>query len=259
MDLCLTGRVVLLTGGSDGLGLAAATLLVAEGANVAICGRDEARLKDAASALTDGPGEVLAIRADVTDADDLAAFVDGALERWGRIDALVNNAGTASAGRFELVTDAEWEADLGLKLLAAVRAVRLVVDHLEAAGGGAIVNVLNILAKAPSARTAPTSVSRAAGLALTKVLSKELGPRGIRVNAVLPGLLASGQYRRRAEATGTSMDDLLTELAAKRDIPLGAAGRPEDFANLVAFLISTRASYITGAAINLDGGLSPVV
>jgi NAD(P)-dependent dehydrogenase (short-subunit alcohol dehydrogenase family) len=259
MDLGLTGSVALVTGGSDGLGFAAAQRLIVEGANVAICGRDEHRLKDAAERLSAGPGEILAARADVTQTDDLEAFVDAATDRWGRIDALVNNAGTAAGGRFDLVTDADWDADLELKLFAAIRAIRMVLPHLEAVGGGAIVNVLNILAKAPSARTAPTSVSRAAGMALTKVLSKELGPRGIRVNAVLPGLIASGQYRRRAEAAGTSMDQVLVDLASRRDIPLGAAGKEQDFGDLVAFLVSPRAAYITGAAINLDGGLSPVV
>ncbi len=154
---------------------------------------------------------------------ELERFVSAAHERWGRVDALVNNAGTASAKAFVSVTDAEWEEDLQLKLFAAVRAVRLVVPRLRAAGGGAIVNVLSIKAKEPGKNSMPSSVSRAAGLALTKALSKELGPDGIRVNAVLVGMIESGQWARRAEASGKP-----PEVLYARDEPGGGGAARAD-------------------------------
>src|SRR3984885_5787845 len=179
--------------------------------------------------------------------------------RWGRLDGLVNNAGKSAAGRIDQVSDDEWIADLNLKVLAAVRATRLTVPHLIGAGGGAIVNVLNIGAKAAGAGSLPTAASRAAGLAITKAASRDLGGQGIRVNAVLIGLVESGQWRRRADAAGQSEKELYRQMANNAGIPLGRVGRSAEFADLVAYLLSDRSSYVTGSAINLDGGSSPVL
>lgn len=201
---------------------------------------------------------MLAVQADVTQLQQLEDFIGAAVDRWTRIDGLVNNAGRSAAGRIEQVSDQEWDADLELKLLAAVRAVRLALPHLRAAGGGSIVNVLAVSGKAPGAGSLPTSVSRAAGLALTKSLSKELGPDQIRVNAILVGLVESGQWRRRAEELGVSITTVYAELLARNAVPLGRMGRADEFADLAAFLLSERSSYVTGSAINLDGGSSPV-
>jgi NAD(P)-dependent dehydrogenase (short-subunit alcohol dehydrogenase family) len=256
MDLQLSDKVVLVTGGSDGLGAAAVRRLAQEGARVAFCGRSAEKLERTRAA---SGGQTLAVQADVTRPEDCERFVAEALEAFGRIDALVNNAGTAAGKPFESIDDAAWAADLELKLMGAVRLSRGVLPHLRKAGGGSILNVLAIAAKAPGARSAPSSVSRAAGLALTKALSKELGPDGVRVNAVLIGLVESGQWRRKAEASGQSLDALYAQLARDNGIPLGRVGRSEEFADLVAFLVSPRAAYLSGTAINLDGGLSSAV
>jgi NAD(P)-dependent dehydrogenase (short-subunit alcohol dehydrogenase family) len=251
--------VVLVTGGSDGLGAAACARLVREGARVALCARNPERLEATASALRASGGEVLAVPADVCRAEDVERFVAAAHVRWGRVDALVNNAGTAAARAFLSVTDAEWEADLQLKLFAAMRAARLVLPHLRAVGGGAIVNVLSISAKAPGANSSPSSISRAAGLALTKVLSKELGPDNVRVNAVLIGMVESGQWRARAAAAGLPPEEFYARRAKEAGMPLGRVGKAEEFADLVAFLVSPRAAFLSGTGINLDGGLSAAV
>ena len=259
MDLHLDGKVVLITGGTDGLGAALAERLVEEGARVAVCGRDPHRLATTEQRLRDAGGDAIAVQADVTQLADLERFVDAAVSRWGRLDGLVNNAGKSAAGRIDQVSDEDWIADLNLKVLAAVRCTRLAVPHLVAAGGGAIVNVLNIGAKAPGAASLPTTASRAAGLAITKAASRDLGGHGIRVNAVLIGLVESGQWRRRADAVGQPEDELYRQLTQHTDIPLGRVGRSGEFADLAAYLLSDRASYVTGSAINLDGGTSPVL
>ena len=259
MDLHLDGKVVLITGGTDGLGAALAGRLVEEGASVAVCGRDPDRLAATEQRLRKAGGDALALRADVTRLPDLERFVAAAVDRWGRLDGLVNNAGKSAAGRVDQVSDEDWVDDLNLKVLGAVRCTRLAVPYLVAAGGGAIVNVLAVAGKAPGAGSLPTAASRAAGLAITKAASKDLGGHGIRVNAVLVGLVESGQWRRRAEAAGQSEDELYRQLAQHADIPLGRVGRAEEFADLVAYLLSDRSSYVTGSAINLDGGTSPVL
>ncbi len=201
MELGLVDKVVLVTGGSDGLGLALAQELVQEGARVAVCGRDAERLAAAVTTLLDDGGDAIGVAADVTRPSDLDRFVDAALERWGRIDGVVNNAGRASAMALVDSTDEDWEADLQLKLFAAVRLIRRTIPHLRATRGS-IVNVLAVAAKQPAARSGPTSVSRAAGMALTKALSKELGPEGIRVNAVLIGFVGVRAVGAHGRAVG---------------------------------------------------------
>jgi NAD(P)-dependent dehydrogenase (short-subunit alcohol dehydrogenase family) len=259
MDLHLDGKVVLITGGTDGLGATLAERLVEEGARVAVCGRDAGRLAATEQRLREAGGDALVVQADVTLLPDLERFVQAAVDRWGRLDGLVNNAGKTATGRVDEVSDDDWAEDLNLKVLGATRCIRLAVPHLAAAGGGAIVNVLAVAGKAPGAGSLPTAASRAAGLAITKAGSKDLGGQGIRVNAILVGLVKSGQWRRRAEAAGQSEDEFYDRLAQGSSIPLGRVGRAEEFADLAAYLLSDRSSYVTGSAINLDGGSSPAL
>jgi NAD(P)-dependent dehydrogenase (short-subunit alcohol dehydrogenase family) len=258
VDLELTGTVTMITGGTDGLGLALAERLVAEGGSVAICGRDEARLAAASARLESVGGDVLARRADIEQANDIQGFVDATVARWGRIDGVVHNAGRSAAGKLEDTDDTVWTGDLELKLMGAVRLTRMALPQLRERGGSALFT-LAMAAKAPGAGSTPSSVSRAAGMALMKALSKELASDGIRVNAILIGLIESGQWVRGASAAGVSLPEFYERLVVGAGIPLGRVGRSEEFADLASFLLSARASYLTGAAINLDGGLSPVV
>ena len=246
---------MLITGGSDGLGLGLASRLVHEGARVAVCGRDDDRLARAREVL--GP-DALCFRADVTKPTELDAFIDSTLARFGRLDGAVNNAGRTARGPVADSHDEAWREDYELKVIAAVHLSRRVLDAL-ASTSGAIVNVLAILARAPSANSTPTSASRAAGLAFTKALASEVAPRGVRVNAILIGLIESGQWVRRAEAEHLEPAELYQNMARAAKVPLGRVGRVEEFADLAAFLLSPRASYITGVGISIDGGLSPVI
>lgn len=261
MDLGLRGKSALITGGSDGLGRAIATTLAAEGARVAIVARGTARLESVAAALRSGGGDVIAIAGDVSKASDCERMIDTVIQQHGRIDILVNNAGTSMARAFETVDDAVWQADLDLKLFAAIRLVRAAIPHMKANGGGRIVNMLNIGAKAPAANSVPTSVSRAAGLALTKALSRQYAADQILVNAVLIGAVKAGQHERRWEANGRpgTIDAFYEQMAVDRGVPVGRIADASELADLVAFLVSERARYITGVAINFDGGISPVV
>ena len=259
MDLSMRGSAVLVTGGSDGLGLALCEMLVTEGCSVALCGRSSERLAAAEERLGGLGGDVLAIECDVADPAQLSHMVSEVERRFGRLDGLVNNAGRSAAAELRSTTDEDWAADLDLKLMAAVRLTRLALPMLEASSQASIVNVLATAAKAPPAGSSPTSVSRAAGMALTKALSNELGSSGVRVNAVLIGLIRSGQWVRRANDIGVDLEEFYEAMGTGAQIPLGRVGRAEEFADLASFLLSPRSSYVTGTAINLDGGLSPVV
>ena len=256
LDLGLTGKVAIVTGGSEGLGRATAMRLAAEGCRVVICARRKDVLERAAEDIRRQTGvQVLALPADVTRSADVDAVVSAALGTHGGVDILVNNAGTSAAASFEKVDDATWEADIQVKLMAAVRFCRLVIPQMKTRGGGRIVNVTTVGGKAPAARALPTSVTRAAGINLTKSLANEYAAANIRVNTVCIGLLKSAQWQRRAGAR--PVDELYAEMAAR--VPLGRMGEAEEYADLVAFLVSARAAFITGTAINLDGGMCPVV
>lgn len=255
-DLGLNDKVAIVTGGSDGLGRATAHRLAEEGAKVVICGRREDYLKSAAADLSEqSGGTVHPIQADVTSADDCARLVVETGAQLGGIDILINNAGASAASALEDVSDEAWQADFDLKVMAAVRLCRAVVPSMRARGGGSIVNAAIGGGKAPAAGQLPTSLTRAAGLNLTKSLANEFAPANIRVNAICIGLLKSAQWERRA---GDGELDIFYENLSQK-VPLGRVGEAEDYGDLAAFLCSARASYITGTAINLDGGMCPVL
>jgi NAD(P)-dependent dehydrogenase (short-subunit alcohol dehydrogenase family) len=258
VELGLAGKVVLVTGGSDGLGAALVRALSGDHAKVAFCARAEGPIDELAAELVAAGGDVIGIRADVRHEPDLERLVAAALTRWGRIDALVNNAGASAAAPFAEQLESIWDDDLDLKVRSAIRLIRMALPYLRTAGGGSIVNVLAIAAKAPPAGSTPSSVSRAAGLALTKALSRELGPDQIRVNAILIGAVRSGQGRRAAAARGISVDEHYDGVVAASDIPIGRVGLASEFADLARFLLSERSAFITGVGINFDGGQSPV-
>lgn len=252
------GVVALVTGGSDGIGKAIAARLHAEGARVAICGRSQARLDSAAAEISShGRDRLLTVQADCSRQDDLQKLHDATCTAFGPINALVNNVGTSMRASFLELTDDQWSADFCLKVFSAIRLTRLVVPTLTASGKpGRIINIVSVGGKHPSGGSAPTTITRAAGLALTKLLSKELAIHQILVNAICVGTIQSGQHDRQWATSGEQRAVFYRHLARNRGIPLGRVGLPEEIANLANFLISREASYITGAAINVDGGWS---
>lgn len=257
MQMSLKGKVAAVTGGSEGIGRATALRLAELGARVAICARRAEVLEKTAGDIRKLGAEVLAMTADATSAGDMARFVGETVQRFGRIDILVNNAGATGQAAFDKVDDAAWQQDLEIKVMAHVRTTREVIPHMKRQGGGRIINLNMVAAKQPGPEQFPTTVSRAAGLALTKGLSKELAPFNILVNVVAVGKIKSMQQERRATRSGVSVEEHYAKTG--KTIPLGRVGEAEEVANVIAFLGSDAASYVTGTCINVDGGLSGVL
>jgi len=260
MDVRMDGRVALITGGSRGLGRAMALKFAEAGAKVAITARradvlDEARAEIAGQTKA----HVAAFPCDVSQADQVEGMFASMIGEFGQLDILVNNAGQSQTGTFEEITDAVWQADLDLKLFAVIRLTRLAFPGMKARRWGRVLNVLNTGAKAPRAGGAPTAVSRAAGMAMTKVLAGEGAPYNVLVNALCAGSLVTDQILRRHQdqASDVSLEDYIAEQG--KAIPLGRMGDAEEYANMACFLASDAGSYVTGTAINVDGGRCPVV
>ncbi len=257
MDLGLTDHAAAVTGGSEGIGRAIAEALTREGCDVAIGARRPEVLERAAAEISAATGRrVVAIPTDVTDADRARQFVEQAAAALGRLDILINNAGRSASHAFTEASDDEWDEDLQLKLYGAIRCSRAAIPHIRAAGGGAIVNITTFGGREPSAESVPTSVSRAAGIALTKAMSKDHAKDNIRVNTVMIGSIRSMQWVRQWKRlrSNISLEDFYEQ--SGRDIPLGRVGGAEEVGDLVAFLASPCAAYITGTAVAIDGGAS---
>ncbi len=259
MDVRLDGKKALITGGSRGMGQGMARKFSEAGAEVAIVARRPDVLEETREEIESATGgRVFAYRCDMRDAGKIKAMWASALEDLGRIDILVNNAGASILGPFEEISDETWEEDLGLKLFGAIRTCRLAFPAMKERRWGRIINVVTVAGKAPPAGSAPTSVSRAAGLAMTKVLAGEGAPYNVLVNALCTGRIVTDQIARRyeREKPNVSFDAYVAEAA--RDIPLGRMGTTEEYANVACFLASDAASYVTGTAVNIDGGFCAV-
>jgi NAD(P)-dependent dehydrogenase (short-subunit alcohol dehydrogenase family) len=257
----MDGRVAIVTGGSLGLGRAIGMEFANSGAKVALVARRAEVLEEAkADILAAVPGaSVEAYACDMCDGGAIKAMHQAAEKDLGPVDVVVNNAGTSRAMDFMEITDELWNEDLELKLMGAVRLIRLTFPGMKERRWGRIINVLNVGAKAPRAGGAPTAVSRAAGMALTKVLAGEGAPHNVLVNAMLVGLIESDQHLQRHLKSGSN--DTIEEYYEKmgKSVPLGRFGKAEEFANMATFLASDAGSYITGTAINVDGNRAPVV
>jgi 3-oxoacyl-[acyl-carrier protein] reductase len=252
MDLQLTDKVAIVTGSSRGLGLASARSLIAEGCRVCICARGPEQLAAAAlevEAAARRPNMIVTVQADVSTGEGIAAVIDRTVERFGGLDILVNNVGRAGGKDLVDTSDAEWQAAFDETLFPAIRASRLAVPHMKQRGGGAIIMIASIWGRESGGRMTYNAV-KAAEISLGKSLAQQLAPLNIRVNSVAPGsiMFPGGSWHKRQQADPRGIAEFI-----KRDLPFGRMGRADEIGAVVAFLASPRASWISGAAIPVDG------
>ena len=252
MDLGLGDKIAIVTGSSRGLGLASARALVAEGCRVCICARGEERLAEAAlevEAVAKKPGLVAAVQADVSTEAGVQLLIDRTVETFGGLDILVNNVGKAAGTDILATTDAEWQAALDDTLFPAIRASRAAIPHMKARGGGVILMIASIWGRESGGRMTYNAV-KAAEISLAKAMAQQLAPMNIRVNSVAPGsiLFPGGSWHKRQQSDPQFIADMI-----KRDLPFGRLGRADEVGNVVAFLASSKASWVSGASVTVDG------
>lgn len=257
MDLGLRGKVALVPASSQGLGKAVALAFAREGARVAVCSRRLDAVEATAEEARRLGAEVLALAADLTRAEDIATLVQRTVEHFGGIDILVTNAGGPPAGRFDDFDDAAWQAGYELTLLSAIRLIRAALPSMRQRGGGVIITMTSSSIKQPIPNLILSNVFRAGVAALAKTLAEELAPDNIRVNNVVPGRIATERVAQldQANAARLGVDVETVRQSMLAQIPLHRYGEPEEFADAVVFLASERASYITGATLQVDGGM----
>ena len=257
MDLGLNGKIAIVAASSRGLGLAIATTLAQEGARVAMCARNRDELEAAADRIADGGAEVLTVPVDLATPTAAEQVVSRVRASWGGLDILVTNTGGPPPGTFADFDDDAWRSACDLVLMSAVRMIRAGVPLMRSRGGGRVINITSISVKQPIAGLLLSNAYRAAVVGMAKTLATELAPDQILVNNVCPGKIATDRLlqldRTRAEKKGIALEQ--QRAASQREIPLGRYGQPAELAALVAFLASTRASYVTGTTILCDGGL----
>ena len=259
MELGLAGRRAIVTGGSKGLGQAIAAELLAEGAAVAICSRHADELEETAAELRKAAAagqQLLALPCDVTDPAQVTDFVAAATADLGGLDILVNNAGGARPGRFAALTDDDWHEDIEVKLFSQIRCIRAALPHLRASAAPRVININALYARYPDPAFLASSVNRASCLSLSKALSIELGHEGILVNSVNIGFVDTPQWANihARRAPELPREEFLNGLAAA-EVPMGRFGTVDEVSGLVAFLAGARAGYITGAVIDVAGGM----
>lgn len=262
MDLGLEGKVALVGGSSKGIGRAAALGLAREGCRVTICARDDTALAAAAQMIRQQTeAKVLSLVCDMARYENIQRVVAETVATFGRLDIVVNNAGGPPTGRFDDFDEADWQQALNQNLLSAVRTIRESLPHLRRSGAGRIVNITSVAVKQPIDRLILSNTARLGVVGLAKTLSRELAGEGITVNNVCPGNIATERLisliEERASREKVSMEEAI-RLEEGR-VPMGFLGEPEDVANLVVFLASQKARYITGTTIQVDGGSTSAV
>jgi 3-oxoacyl-[acyl-carrier protein] reductase len=258
MNLGLKDKVAVVGASSKGLGKAIALGLAEEGAKVTICARNAETLEATAAEIREKTGAtVLAVPTDVSQPEQIKRLIDSAVERFGGIDILVNNAGGPRAGRFADLSPEDYQAALNLNLLSTINLCRAVVPIMRQRGGGRIINLTSVSVKQPIDGLMLSNMARTGVIGFAKTLALELAPDRILVNNVCPGIIFTDRIQHlatvRAKDAGITVDQAIANMT--KDIPLGRIGDPQEFANLVVFLASERASYITGTTIQVDGGL----